>query len=216
MKYVSLAVLAAVMSIASTAASARVVMMPSVSRTCGRADSWGKVSVCVGRFGKLRVVRELEGVKLISVDGERFSVSGLYIYVQKDQGWRLAGTYNSGGDLQLFSFERVTLAKHHGYRIELGVVEKMSLDPDHAGDLVPGDLVQQKVTVLCSGASSTCTAITTSCDVFIDGASRESFRGTLTYNGDEVLIAGDRSRDSTFGYCTVPEQIALGFDDGSD
>lgn len=186
-------------------ASARVVMVPTVPRTCSSGTTWEQVGKCIGRFGKVTLQREASNVKLVRIAGESgFRVSGLYLYAHVGPVWKLAGMFESDA-VEIASFERVTIAKHTGYRFDLGMVTPAgnALDDEVAGPAV----LQQQLAVFCSGAGYRCTAIVTSCDLLVDGRSRASFRGTLTIQGDTALVLGDRSRASAF--CQTPASQSL-------
>lgn len=184
-------------------ASARVVMIPTIPRSCPLAASWDEATKCLARFGKPKVVGDLGTAKLVLLsEGSR--IPGLYIYV-RDGEWRIAGMYEMGGEIDLASFKRVTINKHAGYRFDLGmsVGNEIAIDEDQTRHAV----TQLKVSVFCAGASYRCTPIVTSCDVFVDGRSRETYRGKLSFVGDVVKNVGDRKR--VRGSCSTPEEQSL-------
>jgi hypothetical protein len=184
-------------------ASARVVMTPTIPRSCPRAARWDDVTKCLTRFGKPKVARDLRNAKLVVLsDG----APGVYLYV-RDGEWRIAGMYEISGEP--IAFQRVTINKHVGYRFDLG----MSLDSDIAinEDESRPAVTQLKVSVFCSGASYRCTPVVTSCDVFVDGSSRETYRGKLRFVGDVVKNVGDRKRVRE--QCATPEEQSLFWND---
>jgi hypothetical protein len=195
-----------VLGLASTA-SARVVMMPTIPRTCGQSDSWEKLTTCLGRFGKPKVERELPGAKLVGIVNPKFNVPGLYLYRQSGKRWVIAGMFETSSTFEVFGLSRPTIAKRGGYRFDVGTNEEI---PPPEGESAPRT-IQQKISVFCAGDSYFCTQAVTSCDLIVDGRARESFRGKLAIKRDRVVVTGDRSRAGST--CAVPEEMDLGFAD---
>jgi hypothetical protein len=183
-------------------ASARVVMTPAIPRQCRELESWDKVMTCVKRFGEAKVAKELPGAKLIAVTKPNFRVPGLYLYREKGKHWVIAGMFEANGTFEVFSLSKPTIAKHIGYRIDVGIVEDSSGEGSKS-------IIQQKISVFCSGESYFCSDVMTSCDYLVDGRARESFRGKLTIKNDTVKVTGDSSRSGTM--CVAGSEIQLDF-----
>lgn len=196
-----------VVGLASTA-SARVVMTPTIPRTCGQSDSWEKLTTCLERFGKPKVVREVTGAKLVAIASPKFGVPGLYLYRQTGKRWAIAGMFESSAAIEVFKLSRPTIAKHSGFRFDVGTSDSEVTIPE--GESAPRT-IQQKISVFCPGDSYFCAQVTTSCDFIVDGRARESFRGKLTIKGDLALVTGDRSRSNDV--CSTPEELELDFAD---
>ena len=121
--------LALVALVCAAPASARVVMTPTIPRSCRMASSWPKMETCLARFGKVTTERELAGVKLVSItndDNDR--VPGLYLYRQQDKNWIIAGMYETVGAFVVTDLTQPTIAKHTGYRFDVGIVQPTSED----------------------------------------------------------------------------------------
>ena len=196
-----------VMALAS-AASARVVMTPTIPRTCREGESWEKVTKCLERFGKPKVAREVTGAKLVGIASPNYGVPGLYLYRETGKRWVIAGMFETSATIEVFKLSRPTIAKHSGYRFDIGTVDSEVTLPD--GESAPRT-IQQKLSVFCPGDSYFCTQVTTSCDFIVDGRARESFRGKLTIKGDRALVSGDRSRSNNV--CSAPDELELDFAD---
>jgi hypothetical protein len=192
-------------------ASARVVMAPTIPRMCPAGKTWEQVDKCLARFGKVTVERDLGGAKLVRVNGEGggFRVPGLYLYAQSGPRWKLAGMYETSGDeVEIVGFQRIKLAKHTGYRMDVGFTTAATSDVD--SEVARPAILQEKLAVFCSGFNYACFSVITSCDLLVEGRSTASFRATLTFEGDVVHVRGDRSRASTF--CQTPETEPLGWE----
>jgi hypothetical protein len=164
-------------------AAARVVMTPTIPRTCREGESWDKVTA-----------------KLVSITSTNFRVPGLYLYRHIGKKWVIAGMHEMSGAFEVFGFSNPTIHKRNSYRFDVGVIDEASSDGGRA-------IVKQSISVLCTGDSYFCAYLVTSCDYFVDGRARETFRGKLTIKGGTARVAGDRTRSGT--YCTAPEEIVL-------
>ena len=153
-----------VLTTTHVAAAKRVIMTPTIPRSCPGADSWEKVSTCVSRFGKMRIERELPDAKLISLGSDHYRAPGLYIYALKGKRWQLAGMLETEVTFELESFKRVKIMGHTGFRFDIAFAEPVTVDPDRTGDRASRDFVQQKESVFCAGGSYSCTDIRTSCE----------------------------------------------------
>ncbi|HSD87758.1 MAG TPA: hypothetical protein VLB44_09605 [Kofleriaceae bacterium] len=206
--------IALVFTAVASVASARVVMSPTIPRTCPAGKTWEQVNKCLARFGKVTLERDLDGAKLVRVDGEGgFRVPGLYLYAQRGAAWKLAGMFEtSGDDVAIVGFQRLTLAKHTGYRLDIGLATAATSDVD--SEIARPAILQEKIAVFCAGTSFRCSAVITSCDMLVEGRSRASFRGTVKFDRDTVHVVGDRSRSAIF--CETPETQPLGWAGNDD
>jgi hypothetical protein len=181
-------------------ASARVVMTPTIPRTCREAESWEKLTKCLEKFGKPKIERELANARLISITSTNFRVPGLYLYRQIGKKWLIAGMHEMSGAFEVFGFSNPTIHKRNSYRFDVGVIDETSSDGGRA-------IVKQSISMFCTGDSYFCAYVVTSCDYFVDGRARETFRGKLTIKDGTARVAGDRTRSGN--YCSAPEEIVL-------
>lgn len=185
---------------------ARVVMTPTIPRVCRSANSWDKITTCLERFGKAKVERELPSVKLVSITTEEnVRVPGLYLYKQQGKNWVIAGMYELTGTFEVKDLTQPTIAKHTGFRFDVGIVQ-----PTSESDVAPAGVMRARVSVFCSGASYFCTEVMTSCEWLVEGRARETFRGTLTIKGGSAVVSGDNSRASQV--CSSSGATPLFFD----
>jgi hypothetical protein len=189
-------------------ASARVVMTPTIPRSCPRGSTWEQVEKCIARFGKPKVLRDLGSAKLIRLGPEydgKWHVPGFYVYVN-DNGWRFGGMYESmADDFDLESFRQVKIANHIGYRLD--VAESARNEVPVSEEQTRPALILSRTSVYCGGNQINCAAMITACDVFVDGQSRETYRGKLVFKGDVVRNVGDR-RHATSS-CVTAEELQL-------
>src|SRR3954471_16509298 len=138
--------LAASILVATThaAVAKRVVMTPTIPRSCPGAESWEKVSACVSRFGKLRIERELPDAKLIAVGSDHDRAPGLYLYALKGKRWQIAGMLETDATFELEDFKRVKIVGHPGFRFDIAFAEPVTVDPERTEDSTGRDFVQQK------------------------------------------------------------------------
>lgn len=194
-------------------ASARVVMTPTIPRSCPRGASWEQVEKCLARFGKANVLRDLGRAKLVHLGNGASSgwrVPGFYVYVRDAKGWQFGGMYETtGDDFDLASFQQVKIANHVGYRFDVAESSRNEV-PVSEEQTRPG-LLLFKTSVFCGKNELRCAAIITACDVFVDGTSRETYRGKLTIKGDVVENIGDR-RHATQS-CVTAEALQLAWGD---
>ncbi|HUS32863.1 MAG TPA: hypothetical protein VMZ53_30385 [Kofleriaceae bacterium] len=188
----------------TSSAAARVVMTPTVPRTCGTAESWDKVMKCLERFGTPKLERSVDGAKLVGIAYPKFNVPGLYLYRSVGKRWVIAGMFEAIGTFDVRGFSRPTIAKHTGYRFDVGVVQSETSDETSSANEV-----RRKVSVFCDGGTYRCTEVTTSCERLLDGRATETFRGKLAIKGDIAKVTGDRSRAGTM--CDVPDELQLDF-----
>lgn len=186
--------------------AARVVMTPTIPRTCRMASSWDKLDVCLARFGKTSVERELSGAKLVSITNDNNDrVPGLYLYKQEGKNWIIAGMYETSGTFEVMALSQPTIAKHVGYRFDLGIVRPTAEDA-----VVPAGVMRARLSVFCSGASYFCTEVMTSCEWLVEGRARETFRGKLSFKGGSAVVSGDGSRAGQV--CSTAGEFPLFFE----
>ena len=183
-------------------AAARVVMTPSVPRTCREAENWEKVTKCLEKFGKPKIERTTSNAKLVSISSSRFRIPGLYVYRQVGKKWVIAGMHEMSGTFEVFGFSNPTIGKRSTYRFDVGVIDEVATPSDGMRAIV-----KQSISLFCAGDSYFCAYAVTSCDYLVEGRARETFRGKLTIKNGSARIAGDRSRIGT--YCTAPEEIEI-------
>lgn len=194
------------------AASARVVMTPTIPRSCPRGASWEQVEKCLARFGKPKVLRDLGSAKLVHLGssvGGGWRVPGFYVYVH-DKEWRFGGMYETtSDDFDLTSFQVVKIGSHVGYRFD--VAESARNEVSVSEEQTRPGLMLFKTSVFCGPNLIQCPAAITACDVFVDGQSRETYRGKLSFKGDIVQNVGDR-RHATAS-CATAEELQLFWSD---
>lgn len=191
-------------------ASARVVMTPTIPRSCPRGATWEHVEKCLAKYGKPHVVRDVGAAKLVHLGASStgWRIPGFYIYV-KDKEWRFGGMYEGSDEFDLEGFQQVTVGKHVVYRFD--VAESTRIDVAVSEDQTRPGLLLFKTAVFCSSNQIHCAAIVTACDVFVDGQSRETFRGKPSFKDNIVQNVGDR-RHATQS-CVTAEEVQLFFDD---
>ncbi len=202
------------LAVVSTAAVARariVIMEPAIVRQCARAPSWDAVEKCLSKLGKPTVVRTLPGAKIVRLDQTRGDVepfdTGLSLYVPRGKEWHLAGLYEARGDYELLAAAPLTVAKHTGFRLDIGELLRTGVSPDGV-QTVPAVFAMHRV-MLCGGDSWRCSEVISACDVLVRGAALWSFHGTLSIADNQIHVTGDRRNGGSF--CSVPETQFLGW-----
>jgi hypothetical protein len=205
---------ACLIAVASTAEVARakiVIMEPAIARECAHAPSWNAIEKCLHKLGTPTVVRELPGGKLVRLDqvraGEDAFDAGLSLYVPRGKEWKLAGLYEARGDYEMLAAAPLTVAKHAGFRIDVGELVRTFVSPDGVGS-VPAVVAMHRV-MLCGTDSWRCTEVITSCEVLVRGAALWTFHGELSITDNQVKVAGDRRNVGSF--CFAPESEYLGW-----
>jgi hypothetical protein len=174
-------------------AEARVIMMPSVQRSCPGSPTWQATLTCLQRFGTPKLVRSQGDVRLVELRAREndFRMSGLYLYVQAEKRWHVGGMYLDDKP-SVIGFSTPTYGHQKLYRIDVvySANEEVAIDEVSTRNA----FVRRKTAVFCSGDSSGCSQIITACDVFVGGKLHSTFRGTLAYEGGgKMKVAGDRS-----------------------
>jgi hypothetical protein len=202
----SIAVLLSLPAVARDA-EARVVMMPSVQRSCPGAATWQATLTCLERFGTPKLLRSEGRARLVQLHGNehQFRISGLYLYVQGKQGWRIGGM-SLDERSSVSGLSTVRFGSHPIYRLDLVYAGTDDVLVDEV--TVRKAFVRRKTALFCSGDSSGCTQIVTACDVFVSGKLFNTFRASLAYDRDALMnVIGDRTRAGE--YCAQPEQTWL-------
>ncbi|MGE5184871.1 MAG: hypothetical protein ACM31C_22520 [Acidobacteriota bacterium] len=203
--------LVAVASTASVARAKIVIMEPAIVRQCSHAPSWQRIEKCLRKLGKPVVVRTLSGAKLVRLDqrngdGSTFD-AGLSLYVPRGKQWQLAGLYEPRGEYELLDASTLTVAKHSGFRVDVGEVLRTSVSPDGVQS-VPAVLTTHRV-LFCGAETWRCTEVVSTCDVLVRGGALWSFHGTISIGDNQIKVAGDRRNVGSF--CDAPETEYLGW-----
>lgn len=210
MRRLTLLLLVVLVGLVGTA-SARVIMMPTVPRSCPGGESWDAVAKCLSRYGEVRTERKLPGARLVRLGdkGVGFRVPGLYLYVERGKRWQLGGMLDGQSAPALLDFKKVTISEHEGFRFDVGMNEESVLSFD--GETNVPARQQQRFAVFCAGQGYYCSAIRTSCDVFVEGKAYFSFHGKLSVDGDDVVITGDARNAGSA--CAQSARVELGWRD---
>jgi uncharacterized protein (DUF736 family) len=190
-------------------ADARFVMLPTIMRACPGAPSWAKVEACLLRHGTVRVLKSEAKVRLVELtqDAKKstgFRVPGMYLYTQVGKQWRLGGTLDGEG-YKLVAFGRVAGIKHQMFRID---VSRARDDTVAIGARAHDARLRYTVALFCNGHDPGCSSALTSCDVYVDGKSYFTFRGTLKLVDDRTMsVDGDRSNAGD--RCLQAEELFL-------
>jgi len=194
-------------------ASARVVMTPTVSRSCPGGADWSAVTKCLARFGRPQIVDTLGRARLVKMPDVAtggFRVPGVYLYEQTGKRWSLTGTLVGPG-YEATGLANVTYGTRTGYRFDAR--------RDASGAVVIGEhavpaRTKQTHAVLCFSGGPWCSVALLSCDVFVGGKSYYSFRGSLVWRDKRLHLDGDRSAAGP--YCASQEEVYLPFDARDD
>lgn len=197
--------------VAPALADALVIEEPGMYHACPKGKQWDDVAKCLRRHGKLDVVKQRTGAKLVRLDqreGGQWVDGGIYLYVEHDGQWKIAGSFfGRGTDYELLAFEPLAIGKTAGFRIDIGQAALLHVQLD-------GVTMQQATrrvyqSLFCSPTTSYCAQAVKSCEVLVRGRAYWTFRGDLKINGNEISIAGDRRNAGPF--CSQPERVHLGW-----
>jgi hypothetical protein len=215
----------AIVVCASDAAAKRVVVSPTIQRVCPKGDTWQAVVKCVTRFGKVKIVKTLPEAKLIFVGAypeedvgtalefqrsrhvRAHHVPGYYLYVADGARWKLGGSFDGAAEHVVFGLANAKVGTRRGYRFDTGVRHPSGISFD--GDTTVPAMLQQKFAVFCSGASPDCARIITSCDLFVGGKAYHTFRGKLAFEGDDIVVGGDRKNAGI--YCAQEPRVSVAY-----
>ncbi|HEY5925468.1 MAG TPA: hypothetical protein VIV11_27475 [Kofleriaceae bacterium] len=193
-------VIALLLASVSPASSRRVVHIPTIGELCPGSAEWDKVATCIRRQSPFKLARDEVGVKLVQIaEGSRFA--GLYIYTL-DKQWKLQGEMRLYQAHDLLQFERVTMGKRTGFRLDVGTAMPSAISVD--GETSMPAVFRYKLTSLCF-VNSYCMQMNTACDVLVRGKAMYSFRGEVVHEGGKIKVVGDRS--NTGAYCQQPELV---------
>jgi hypothetical protein len=172
---------------------ARVVMMPTIPSVCAGGPSWTKVAACLQRFGKVKVLKSSTNIKLVQLSGSGeagYRIPGIYLYKLHKNWWGLGGMHE-GDDDSLIALTTFKAGNATGYRFDLRRTynHEIMLDALHRHAHL-----RQTVAVFCSGQSHLCSEVFVACDVYVEGKSYWTFRGTPEITANRLLIHGDRSK----------------------
>jgi hypothetical protein len=104
----------------SREAEARMIMMPSVPRSCPGSSTWQATLDCVARFGTARILRTQGDARLVQLRAHEgdFRTSGLYLYVHAKKRWRVGGMYLAA-KASVLGFSTPTYDHQKLFRIDL-------------------------------------------------------------------------------------------------
>ena len=195
-------VLALLLATAGTASARRkrVVHIPTIGELCPGGAEWDKVTACIKRQSPFKLLRDESGVKLVQI-AENSRFSGLYIYTH-DKQWKLQGEIRLHQAHDLLAFERVTMGKRSGFRVDVGTSTPSAITID--GETTLPAVFRYKLTSLCF-LNSYCMQMTTSCDVLLRGKAYYAFRGKVVYERGQIKVVGDRSNAGQ--YCQQAELV---------
>jgi hypothetical protein len=191
----------------SRQAEARMIIMPSVPRSCPGTPTWQATLTCLERFGTTKIVRSQGNVRLVQLrEGDaRMRTEGLYLYVQAKKRWHLGGMYLEAKP-SVIGLSTPTYEHRKLFRIDVVYAANEEVLIDEL--TIRNAFVRRKTAVFCSGESSMCTRILMACDVFVGGRLQSTFRGTLEYqNAGLMNVTGDRSHADE--QCSQPEDTLL-------
>jgi hypothetical protein len=210
MRWLAVVVAVALATLSATDTEAkRVRIDPPIVRECSSNAKWDAVMTCLGKHGTPEIVRTLDGVKLVAIGKQVRSWldHGYYIYTYRDGKWTLSGMYEPAGHADLLDFQRITIAKHTGFMLDVGQSFPTALTgitPNRPGE------VRARHAVLCRGDYWSCADVMTACEVLVGGRAYFTFRSKLVPNADgSVSTPGDRSRAGTM--CASVERVPLGW-----
>lgn len=184
--------------------------LPAAARSCRTAPTWDAVQSCLGKLGDVTIERVLPRARLVRVTraGEAPFDFGLSLYIESEGKWHLGGTYEPRGkDYGLFEAAPITVGKHAGYRIDVGEITHTPMFVDGVTQVQSTFAFRRAL--LCAGDSWNCNEVITACDVYVHGAARWTFHGTLSIADNQIHVTGDRGASEPF--CDTPETTFLGW-----
>ena len=121
--------------VSSTAMARKVVIMdPPMVRACPSAPSWEGIDKCLRKHGTPTIIRSLPTAHLVQLQqksGDTSYDGGVFLYVQQGKEWKLAGIVsNRGTEYDILGFVTVKVGTHVGYRVDVGSVYRMAVQPD--------------------------------------------------------------------------------------
>jgi hypothetical protein len=206
----SLVVVAASVLVPSVA-HALVIEEPGIYYQCPKGKTWDDVNKCLERHGRPAIVRTLQGAKLVRLDqreNEKWVDGGVYLYIEKNREWKIAGAFfGRGTDYDFLDFKTITIGKHTGHRIDIGQATPLWVQID--GVTSTYALRRSTLSMFCGGIANSCLHLTRSCEVLVRGKAFWAFRGDVQIEGNEVRVPGDRRAAGPF--CAQAEKVFLGW-----
>ncbi|HUJ62200.1 MAG TPA: hypothetical protein VLX92_27020 [Kofleriaceae bacterium] len=184
--------LAAVLLVGVFASDAHpmVVEDPELVRECpGPRQGWEDMQKCLTDRGKTEVLATLDHARVVHVQ-RGLDDLGIALYVEHGDQWTLGGLYQPNAPAELFDAMPFELDGHHGFRLDLGVVNHTVTSRD--GQTSFPVVQQEHYVMLCPGTSYDCAVIRLSCDVIYQGKTLDTFRGQLQISNGRLHVSGDR------------------------
>jgi hypothetical protein len=201
----------AVVLVSASPGAAFVVEEPGMYYACPGGKTWATVQSCLEKQGRLAILKQLEGAKLVRLDQQengQWVDAGVYLYVEQARSWKVnGGFFGRGSDYELLDFTALTIGKSTGYRIDIGQASQVGIQLDGVTTQLATRRIYQ--TMFCGPSTRYCTIAVKSCEVLVRGRAYWTFRGSLRVDGNEVTIAGDRRLSGPF--CRQPEKQMLGW-----
>jgi hypothetical protein len=200
-----------VLALASGTARALVILDPPMVRRCPSGKTFDAVTSCLAKHVTVKVVRQLPNARLLALSektaGGQLVETGLLLYVQRKQEWRVGGYWRGYGDYQLLAFQPLTIGKHAGYRIDVGHASPFMYLVDNLSPVRA--TLRMKRVLFCSGDSYGCPDVTTLCEVLVHGSAVAAFHGSLAIEDNAIAIKGDRSKAGA--HCNVAPRTYIGW-----
>jgi hypothetical protein len=199
------------LALGGTAEARRLVILePPMVRKCPKLKTWPLVEACLRKHGTVKVKKTLGKARLVALATQhqgRMRETALYLYVERNGFWHIAGNFESWMEYSVLAFEYQKIGKHTGYRIDIGQAMPTNImidDTTHTSATI-----RTHKSLYCSGANYDCTEALRTCEVFVRGTTWYVFRGTFEHTVQGVTINGDRSRAGP--NCTPPPKVYLGW-----
>jgi hypothetical protein len=210
MRWLALCLLLLLLAVAAHA-EAFVIVEPPVVRTCRTHKTWEQMSTCLEQHGTLKTLRSGKGLRLVHIvkieNTDRVDM-GVYLVLERAGAWHIGGMYSGGStSFELLAFEPLTIGKHTGHRMELGVTMTSTISPDDGATTIPA-LWRLRRTLYCAGTSYGCPDATLSCEVLVRGKAVFTFRGRAELDHNSIWIRGDRSKA---GPCAPADRVFHGW-----
>ena len=184
---------------------------PGMFHACPGGKTWTDVTKCLEKHGRPALVKQIAGARIVRLDQQengRWIDGGLYLYVEHQGTWKVAGGFfGRDTDYELLDFKPLTVGKHTGYRLDIGQASPLWVQLDGLTSQVATRRAYQ--TMFCSPINHYCTLALRTCEVLVRGKAYWAFRGAMKLNGNEVTIAGDRRLAGP--YCNQAEKLFLGW-----
>src|SRR5687767_6138574 len=87
-----------------------------VAYVCRSGKKWDGVAKCLHKQGRPDVIKKIAGAKIVRLDqleGQTWVDGGVYLYVEKKDGWMVAGTFfGRGTEYELTDFKTMLVGNH--------------------------------------------------------------------------------------------------------